>query len=406
MQSQALRDKVVRFLLSENVIIIAHTVLLLILTIFLLQAFGKAYREHGYDFTSYLLSSRALLNGANPYETGSPFPFIYPLFLCVILYPFTALPYWLSNLLWFLSNVAALYFSASVLLKLHWASLSYKEITILFLVPFLMLTNVVQNNLLNGQVNLMVLLLCVLFLNYYIGSHKFTASVLLAAAIAIKLTPLIFIPYLILRKDFVWAALAMAISFVFIFGLPYAISGPVTLEWYSQYVSSFLTDQLSNTGQSSDGFAYSITSIISLLLPNAPKILSFILAAVVSLVPIFWVQFASRKEDSTDKQSLMFALYMSAILLISPMSETHHLIYLFPAILLLALAMFQFSQRHRHIGILVLIVVLTSSVFGKFYFPANIAAIISLYITLIWIISQPHERATAYNNQKHDAHII
>ena len=33
-----------------------------------------AYRDVGYDFTSYLLAARALHNGSNPYQVAMPFP--------------------------------------------------------------------------------------------------------------------------------------------------------------------------------------------------------------------------------------------------------------------------------------------------------------------------------------------
>jgi len=141
-----LQDRISKFFFSRRGLTLSFSLSLLILLIYFVQMFGKAYRDNGYDFTSYLLSSEALFAGTNPYQTGSPFPFIYPLFLCVVLMPLTLLPYWLSNAIWFLLNVAALYLSILVLDKFYLNSLSYKGVVVLFLLPFLLLTNVIQNN--------------------------------------------------------------------------------------------------------------------------------------------------------------------------------------------------------------------------------------------------------------------
>jgi hypothetical protein len=97
---------------------------------------------------------------------------------------------------------------------------------------------------------------------------------------------------------------------------------------------------------------------------------------------------------------------MLAVPLISPMSETHHLINLFPAASIVTVSMLLHSKRHWQIGILTLTTVLLSLITGKFYDAAAIIAIMALYVSILWLFFQQSERATAYNNQKHDAHVI
>ena len=401
----ALQERLARFFFSSRGLTLSISLSLLILLIYLIQMFGKAYRENGYDFTSYLLSSKAFFAGTNPYQTGSPFPFIYPLFLCVVLFPLASLPYWFSNAVWFSLNVSALYLSTLVLLKLYFDSLSYKEITALFLVPFVILTNVVQNNLLNGQVNFIVLLLCVLCLKYFVESQKLLATVFLSAAISIKLTPLILIVYLIARREFLYVGLTLAFSIFLIFGLPYAIAGEKTILWYSQYIHSFLVRNIATDSVASDGFTFSITSMVSFLLPSMSKLLTLMIAGLISITPIAWVQFTSHR-NVTSEQTLFFSLYMLVVPLISPMSETHHLISLFPATSIVTLAMLLHSKRHWQIGILTLTSVLLSLIAGKFCDAVAIIAIMALYVSILWLLFQQSERATAYNNQNHDAPVV
>jgi hypothetical protein len=395
-QLRTLRETVTGFLFSDKGFVFACTVILLISSIFFLQTFGKAYRENGYDFTSFLLSSKAFFAGTNPYQTGSPFPFIYPLFLCVLLFPLASLPYWFSNAVWFSLNVSALYLSTLVLLKLYFDSLSYQEITALFLVPFVILTNVIQNNLLNGQVNFIVLLLCVLFLKYFVESRKWLATVFLSAAISIKLTPIILIVYLIARREFLYVVLTLISSIFLIFGLPYAIAGEKTVVWYSQYIQSFLVHTIATDSVASDGFTFSITSMVSFLLPSMSKLLSLMIAGLISIVPIVWVQFTSHR-NVTSEQTLFFSLYMLAVPLISPMSETHHLINLLPAASIVTVAMQLHSKRHWQIGILTLTTVLLSLITGKFYDAVSIIAIMALYVSILWLFFQQRERTTSHN---------
>ena len=83
--------------------------------VLLFQAFRMAYRDEGYDFTSYLLAARALRDGGNPYQVAMPFPYLYPLFLAFALMPLTFVPYWLANAVWLVACLAGLVASCLLL---------------------------------------------------------------------------------------------------------------------------------------------------------------------------------------------------------------------------------------------------------------------------------------------------
>lgn len=381
-----LSDHLINFFFSKRGTALSLFLCLLVLTVFLVQMYGRANRESGYDFTSYLLSSQVFLDGRSPYQTGSPFRYIYPLFLCVILVPLSMMPYWLSTLLWFLGNSSALYFVGVILIRYYSPALTRTDIIAVFIVPFLVLLDVIQNNLLNGQVNFIVLLLCTLFLRYYLLSRRFTASLFLSVAIAIKLTPLLLLVYLLCRRDFLILGLVFFMSLTLSFVVPYTIGGAATFDYYSEYLNSFLMNQLSLSGQTPQVFAFSLTSIIGFFIPSIPKLFAFILAGVLALAPIALIQFLSHGEQSTERETLVFSLYVLSILLVSPMSETHHLINLFPALCVVVLAMLEHSERHFKIGALVLALVLGSLILGKFYPPVNLVAISTLYSSMLWLI--------------------
>lgn len=392
-----LRNRFRRFFLGKHGFFLSFSLSALILLIYLLQMFEISLRVNGNDFTSYLLSSEALLHGKNPYDTVSPFPFIYPLFLCVALIPLTILPYWLSNLIWFALNLTALYASFFIILKLYLRSLSFKEITALFIVPLFILVSVIQSNVLNGQVNFIVLFLCVLFLKYYTESNKLLASMFLSAAISIKLTPLIFIIYLLFRKEFLWAFFTLVFSVFLMVILPYTIAGDKTLSWYSHYLQSFIVRNIAFRNEASEDFSFSITSIIDFFIPTVPEFISLIIAAFISLAPVIWLQLTSKKINSFG-HLLIFDLYMLAILLISPKSEAHHLINLLPALSILIVAtLFRSTTSEWRFGVLVLIIIWISEITERFHSAINLISIFALYISNLYLYFRDRESTIALN---------
>jgi len=398
-----LQDRIVKFLFNKRYLTLSLS--LLIMLIFFIQMFGKASRKDGWDFSSYLLSSIAFFNGTNPYATGSIFPFVYPLFACVILYPLASVPYWIASVVWFFLSTLALCFSTLTVFRLYDSSLTYKDIAALFFIPFIILVDVIQNNFLNGQINIIVLFLCILFFKYSLESRRLVASLLLSAAISIKLTPAIFLLYLIIRRDFLSLVLTLVFLAVFIFALPYAIAGHKTVEWYSQYIQSFLVYNIASRGEVSDEFGYSITAIFSHFFPLIPKLLSFLLASLVSILPIVWVHFTSQKDERT-KQAVLLSLYSIAFLLVTPMTETHHLINLLPAICIITLVLTSYARNNFQISFFTLAIVFVSLLLRKFHIGTAIIGILATYVSMLWIFIQPSKRATAYNKQNTDAPFV
>ena len=142
---------------------IALVVLAAVFAVFAAQTVGKASRAGGNDFTSYLLASRALWQGENPYTTATAFPFIYPLFLCVVLAPFTWLPYPVSAALWYVLSAGALIGTLTLTVHLHGPRGRPDALIATLAIVALCSAGTVQNNLLNGQINFLVLAICLLF---------------------------------------------------------------------------------------------------------------------------------------------------------------------------------------------------------------------------------------------------
>jgi alpha-1,2-mannosyltransferase len=311
------------------------------LLILLLQTFRQAYRPEGYDFTSYLLSAKALWQGGDPYRTDTPFTYIYPLFLAFLLMPLSASPYWLGNLVWFGLSVASLVFVCRALPKLaepegslasggRWLWTTVLVLAVLF--------SPVQNNLLNGQANLIVLFCCTMFLRSYTGEKKMASAAWLGAAIAIKLVPAILLIFLLVRGQFrilVWTVLFAA----FFCLLPGIVTGRDIIGFYQHYWNWFLwPSALGNVPK--NGMFFGLRGTIEYFVPAARTTAwTRIVAQSLSLLAIVAADMAGRRSPSRQRDAWAFAIYLLGCPLLSPTAEIHHLAFTLPAVCLLTARM-------------------------------------------------------------------
>ncbi|UCG62109.1 MAG: DUF2029 domain-containing protein [Candidatus Zixiibacteriota bacterium] len=381
--------------------VVALLLLALVLAVLLVQTFHKAYREGGYDFTSYLLSASALAHGENPYQSDTPFPYIYPMFLALVLIPLSVIPYWLANLIWYAVNVASLLGSIVVVVRLSSNSLltDWKG---KFLTPvvlsLLLLLPVIQNNLLNGQANFLVLFLCVLTLKYYRESRVVPASICLALASAIKLVPLFLILFLVLRREFRMFGLA-AILFVIFCLLPVITLGGDILTIYGEYWHDFLFGKISTgTVGKPDQIYFTLSGFVSQIVPSISgwawlKLISaLVVAATVSVIDLLAVRRSGKASGVWT-----FHLYLVAILMITPLSETHHLAFLIPLLVLLVVRLIYDNQSPAGfhvatVAIFILLFYLGRALGGPFYFLAlTVLFPAVMRVAMVAQLSQPAE---------------
>lgn len=316
---------------------VALVLLSLMLAVFLLQTYHKAYRDIGYDFTSYLLSAQAVLHGENPFETDSVFTYSYPMFLAFALIPLSLLPYWLSNFFWYLINVVSLLGSIVLLVKLtlknlqtHWGPHLYAPLVI----ALLLLTAVIQNHLLNGQVNFIVLLFCVLFLKYDSEDRGLLAAVFLALASAIKLVPLILFLFLLLRHKYKTLALSSVLFLAFCL-MPVITLGGDMFDIYGDYVRGFILGKFSS-GEPGQQMYFTLHGFLTQIGPSLLSVPGLKLASAgVVVLAVAVVDLMAIRRNGSVAGLWTGHLYFMAMLLISPLSETHHLAFLLPAFALM-----------------------------------------------------------------------
>jgi alpha-1,2-mannosyltransferase len=303
---------------------------LTVLTIVLgVQTWGKAMRVNGNDLTGYLLASRALWHGSNPYTIDSPFPFIYPMFLCVLLWPLTLIPYGAAVLVWFVIAVASFALTMGVMGSLQGSRTGSLVLSVTLVC--VLLADIVQNNLLNGQVNFLVLACCAVFAWCWQSGRQGWASASLGAAIALKITPAILLLWLARRRQ--WRSLAETAAFSILFAvvLPWMVAGSRIMDDYHYYARTFLAGRL--TGETTDTAAVPFNLAVSLrrFFAGSSPLDTVATAGLLAVILLL----VDRGGRDGRQVALALCLYLAASLLISPMSEVHHLSYLLPGLVLL-----------------------------------------------------------------------
>jgi len=180
-----------------------------------------------------------------------------------------------------------------------------------------------QNHLRYGQVNLLLLCLSTLFLAFHLRGRPCVAAASLGGAIALKLTPAVFLLYLGRGRWYRTAAGAIGWTVLLAVAAP-ALVSPRVLEWYRD---GWLPEVVGLTA-GPVGYEWRTRFTLSSLLAETwPPIAALpglrYLAAAAVLVPILWVQ--PRVARDPRGALFLFALYVTAMPLVSPVSETHHL---------------------------------------------------------------------------------
>ena len=336
------------------------------------QTWHKAFRPGGNDLTSYLLSARALGEGHSPYGLQTAFPYLYPLFLAFALIPLAALPYGVAVASWFAASVASL---GAILRRL--ASGSELAIAAAVLVTL----NIIQNNLLNGQVNLVVVLCCVLAVAAARQGRDIASGAWLGAGVALKLMPVLLVVYLLVRRKFraIGVAGVTAVALAFLPGL--LITGSA-VDVHTQYVRELLMPMATSTTEGT--LRYSVSSLVQGVIRVDASLWVDAICAVAVLGTIAAIDVRVWRPGRLDLAA--GAAYLAAIILISPESETHHLAFVIPGVALCFASFFAQGGRPGRLPAVALLLsavaILAAPFAGRGEGPTITAAVLLLVVAL------------------------
>jgi alpha-1,2-mannosyltransferase len=166
---------------------------------------------HSLDLLVYRQAASNMLHGGATYTStfADHLYFTYPPFALLVFSPLATLSMHTAVWVWDLCNVLALAVALSVLVR-RCVSVSRTHAAVLGALVAAMsclLFEPLRNSLLNGQVNLV--LICAVVLDVFVVPPR-ARGLLIGLAAAIKLTPLVFVLYLLIAKEHRAAARAVA----------------------------------------------------------------------------------------------------------------------------------------------------------------------------------------------------
>ncbi|HTX81134.1 MAG TPA: glycosyltransferase 87 family protein [Streptosporangiaceae bacterium] len=193
------------------------------------------------DFEVYRMGGAQILGQRlyDVYLAGFNLHFTYPPFAALLFWPFAQVSVRLGQVVWLVVNLAALVALTAVSIRAvrpDWPRARIWGVALIALFPVLRLSPDILT-LDYGQVNFVVALLVLVDLTVVVrlGSRTLPRGVLLGIAAAIKLTPLIFIPFLVLTRQFRAAATALC-SFLVCSAAALAVSPHSSAFYWSQKI--------------------------------------------------------------------------------------------------------------------------------------------------------------------------
>jgi alpha-1,2-mannosyltransferase len=329
------RDAVRRRLDVREIRTILWIVAIASLAITLAKAIKIGVAFHQVDFAVYLLGARHVFAGSL-YTTFLAFPrksFTYPPVAALVFIPFTALSRVPAQILWAVVSTAllvGLLFCSLRAARPGWRRSNVILWSFVLSYPAMILNPVAQTFAL-GQINLLVALLVLADLTgaYTLRGHSLPRGLMTGIAAALKLTPLVFVPFLFATRQAKAARVAL-ITFLAC-DITMLVATP-TESW--SYWTKYVLDT-----QRVGGVVYIANqSLRSMIVRfghahvSEPLIaLAVLLVGIAGLAVAVWAY----RSSSTLLGVLLCA---TTGLIVSPITWGHHLVWVVPVMVWLALA--------------------------------------------------------------------
>lgn len=278
------------------------------------MVFLRLLTPMGIDFRVYWETAWLVLHGHNPYYgiISSVFPFNYPPPALFLIWPLGLLTMTQAAPVWNISSTLAVIISIWLILKLITTKPKiwlFFLLSFLFTIPFFP----VKFNIGNGQINHFLLLFSVLGIFCYSKNHKNLAAFFIAFAASIKLAPLVFLLYFLIKKD--WRQIIRTlIFFVGFFAAPFIF---FSWNWQRRYYEEIVFWSFT-TGAKDWYYNQSLSGFLARSFTNQQLFLPVFYGLSTVIVTITW--FKARSLNFFRAMSAVTVLY----LLIHPIALQHY----------------------------------------------------------------------------------
>lgn len=304
---------------------------LAILAAFLVSVTNGRLRFPGYrvDLSVYRLGSLvwwhggALYGTLPPLVTGERLPFTYPPFAAIFFSPLALLPDWLATLVMTALTLGALAVVVATVLRVCGLvpSGAGRWVCVGAVILLAELVEPVRTAVYDGQVDVLLMALVVLDL-FVLGprSARWPRGLLVGIAAAVKLTPAVFVLYLLLRRDYRAAATA-GLSFAAATGLGFLLARADSVRYWTQLV--FDDRRIGDPWYAGNQSWWGLLSRTSLSADVRVAVWLVLVAGTLAVTVI-----AMRRALSARRYVVALGLNAVCGLLICPISWSHHWVWI------------------------------------------------------------------------------
>jgi alpha-1,2-mannosyltransferase len=324
-----------------------------VLALCLLSSLEVVFQASSGDFLSFYAAARAAASNVDFYDHGAlerfvtlhgwgdhVYPYLYPPGLALALRPLALLELTSAHRVWLGASIVA--FAAALSLMLVSAERAWRTVTprrrpsyglLLAVGAVLVWALPLRNNLLMGQVNAFVLLFISLAVRAHLLNRSARAGLWLAPAIMIKMTPAVLLLFFVLRGNQRTLLTCLACSIGMAAASLALGAGPDWLSFVHHAPERGYGATIPGLFPANNVWNFAPAGWLARLLPEqaswVPRLSWLVLAA--ACCGCGWL---SLRASSPSSDCLALASLFPVLLLASPLTYLHHLVYLLPALVL------------------------------------------------------------------------
>jgi alpha-1,2-mannosyltransferase len=301
---------------------------------------GVRFGPYGIDLDVYRIGGRVWLRGGDLYgrlpatRSGTRLAFTYPPVAAVLLSPLSLVPMAVAGTLLTLGSIALV----AVVLRVFLGSLdgpaSRSPWVLAWLLPPALFLEPVRNTLAYGQIN--AVLMALVTLDCLVGTPRWPRGALVGLAAAVKLTPGLLVLYFLIRRDY-RAAVSAAASFAAVTGAGFLLAWHDSVQYWTRTVF-----QIGRIGPPVYAANQSIQGVLARAGVNPHTLTGTAVWLALSITVLVAAGQGMRHAFAAGENAWALSLNAFAALLISPISWSHHWVWIVPAVATLA-----FGRRHH-----------------------------------------------------------
>jgi hypothetical protein len=194
--------------------------------------------------------------------------------------------------------------------------------------------------------------------------------------------------FLVFRNKYRHILRTILFSLLFL-AIPAIVTGDKIIAYYVYYFKNIIFVHNTPASSFKTGMFFNLPSLIGLIHSGFFNgtiiyLLNFILVIIIFLILFFYYK--------RPNEWSLFPIFFIGFLLISPFSETHHLIFLFPCIIIITINFFTKIKPLNFYDWILIIFIITSIVLSKilhFFYLILILSTLILYIKRIFKENSP-----------------